>query len=129
MVFSPRRFCVATYSLRRFIRPETLRAVDPASRLVLLRPHRQFFSSVGFELPAARDASALDLQKLAGILATPDLRTPIGLADALYYINELATRDDALLSELAPDELGLDLFHIDPADVALRAWVKDRELV
>jgi hypothetical protein len=89
------------------------------------------FESAGLTLPAARDACALDLQMLATILATPDLPLPVGLVEALYHINEMSTPEgmDALLDEMPPDDLGLDMLSVEPADVAVQAWLRDHDVV
>jgi hypothetical protein len=118
---------MSTFNVREFIRPETLRTIAPRSLLALLRPHRKFFEGVGLKLPAAQNAGTLDLQRLAAILGTPHVGLPVRLADALYHINELATVEgmDALLEEFDPDELGVNMFSAEPADVAVGAWLKD----
>src|SRR4051812_1848897 len=116
---------------RQFNRPETLRTISPHSLLVLLRPHRQFFQSVGLELPAAKNARALDLRRLAQILITPDLQIPIGLVDALYHINEMATPEgmDALLEEFSAADLGVNMFCVEAGEVAIAGWLKDPAVV
>jgi hypothetical protein len=118
---------MSTFNVREFLRPETLRTISRRSLLSLLRPHKQFFEGAGLKLPATRNARALDLQRLANILGTPDLRMPAGLADALYYITELSTPQgmDALLEEFALADLGMSMFGIEPPDVAVQAWLKD----
>src|SRR5688500_6332937 len=122
---------MSTFNVREFIRPETLRTIAPQSLLTLLRPHRQFFEGAGLKLLTVRNANELDLQRLAAILGTPDLRMPVRLADALYRINEMATPEgmDALLEEFDADDLGINIFRVEPADVAVEAWLKDAAAV
>lgn len=119
------------YQIKRFTRIETLRSIRPKSLLALLRPHRKFFAEQNLTLPPAKEAAKLDLSKLAQLLATPELHPPRVLADALYYINEMATRAgmDALLAELKDEQIGIGMFDVEPADVVVRVWLKDPELV
>jgi hypothetical protein len=123
---------VPVYHPKRFIRIETLRSITPKCLLALLKPHRSFLAENGLELPAAKKHSAtIDLQKLSHILATPDFHHPPDLADALYYIHEMATPEgmDALLPELNGGQFTFGADEYGPADVAVQAWVKDRSLV
>lgn len=121
------------YKLNRLVHPGTLRGINPRSLLRVLQPHRTFFDRHGPPLPAVRDAAKLDLDGLARVLAQPDLHPPKGLADALYYINELATPEgmDALRRALPDEDLGGGgMFEpLEPADVALHAWLKAPGLV
>jgi hypothetical protein len=117
--------------IKRFLRLETLRTIDPKCLLKLLRRHRKFLAQQGLTLPTVRHAASLDLRKLSEILLSPELLTPGSLLDALFYISDLATRDgmDALLKELTAPALGLGIFGADPADVAVRAYIKDPGLL
>lgn len=88
-------------------------------------------SNRGIHYRTCHTSGALDLVRLATVLATPDLRMPVGLADALYHVNEMATPEgmDALLEEMPADDLGVNMFRVEPADVAVRAWLRDHDAV
>lgn len=62
-------------------------------------------------------------QKLTSILVSPDLRPPAALADALFFINDLATPEgmDALLPELDGPQCGLRMFPV-AACLAAGSW-------
>ena len=120
------------FDTKRFARPETLRQIDSNNLLKLLRRYRRFFADHGMELPACKKGHPkFDLDFLSQILASPDSRPPQELADALFYINAMSTAEgmDALLPELNGRQFRLDAEFSAPADVALRAWLKDPELV
>lgn len=121
---------MAVYKIKRFVRPESLREISPKSLLALIRPYRSFFTAQGLALPRTKEAAKLDLRKLSKILATSDLQPPRGLTDALYFTNEMATPEgmDALLPELSEEFTGV-MFGAEPADVAVRAWLKDPAIV
>jgi hypothetical protein len=119
---------VPVYRLKRFASPEVLRKISPQALLALLRPHRVPLAVRGLSLPRVRDATKLDHAALLRILAAPDADLPRDLADAFYYINEMATPEgmDAL-AVAVPDERPALMFGAAaaPADVAVQAWLRD----
>jgi hypothetical protein len=58
---------MATFTLRRFSCPETLRAIAPARFLAFLKPHRRFLLSRGVTLPQSATDGELDYEELARI--------------------------------------------------------------
>jgi hypothetical protein len=123
---------MATFNLRRFSCPETLRAIAPPRLLTFLKPHRRFLSSRGLTLPQAASDGKLDYEELARIFMTPDGETPKDLIDALYYVDEMATPEgmDALLAEANQQELKLarGTDH-SPADIAVQIWLLRRDIL
>lgn len=122
---------MSTFNLRRFSQPESLRAIDPVRLKHLLAPHADFFAARGVPLPAA-DSPEFDYDGLVVVVMSPDSDTPVDLANALYFIHEMATPEgmDALLA--AADERGLMLDgnpEATPADVAVQVWLLDRDLL
>jgi hypothetical protein len=123
---------MATIRLRRFTQLSTLRSIHPARLIELLEPHREVFLSRGVVLPPNGAPDGIDYERLARALLSPDERMPPDLIDALYFIDEMATEKgmDALIAEAArrscPLAVGPDA---SPADVAVQAWLLDRELV
>jgi hypothetical protein len=119
-----------TFNLKRFSDPGTLRAIEPGALLELLASYEEFLTGREFHLPTTPDPDLIDYDHLAAIFMTPDVDTPDELANALFYIHEMATADgmDALMAEL--QQMGeAVLFPPDstPADVAVRCWLVDPE--
>jgi hypothetical protein len=123
---------MATYSLRRFSCPETLKAIAPARLLSFLKPHRRFFLSRGLTLPQSATAGDVDYEELAKVFITPDAKTPKELIEALYIVDEMATAEgmDALLAEAVQRKLKLapGSDH-SPADIAVQVWLLDRDIL
>lgn len=117
---------MANFKPHRFSNPSTLKSITRPLLVELLHPHQAFLGNRRF---AMSDPDALDYEALAAILMTPNSDTPSELAEALYFIDEMATPHgmDAILNEAAA--IGLDLTcgaEWTPADVAVRFWLKDR---
>jgi hypothetical protein len=123
---------MATFSLRRFSCPETLKAVSPERLRDFLRPHQQFLLSRGLKLPASAAEETIDYEGLVRIFIAPDSRTPKDLIDALYFVDELATPEgmDALLDEVHGRGLRLARrSDQSPADIAVQVWLLDRDIL
>jgi hypothetical protein len=100
---------MATYALRRFSCPETLKAIAAKRLLAFLKPHRSFLQTRGVTLPQSAKDGDLDYEELTKVFMTPDLKTPKGLIDSLYFVDEMATPEgmDALLAEAKKHNLTL----------------------
>src|SRR5438105_3231338 len=98
---------MATFTLRRFSCPETLKAIAARRLLTFLKPHRRFLLSRGVTLPQSATDRDLDYEELARVFMTPDGKTPKDLIDALYFVDEMATPEgmDALLAEAKQQKL------------------------
>jgi hypothetical protein len=120
---------MATFALRRFARPETLKCVNPRHLHQLLSPFGEFFARRGVVLPASPDG-ATDYEKLTAVLISPASDTPEELAEALFFIHEMSTPQgmDALLEE-APRRHLVIADDSSLADVAIQVWLQDRELL
>jgi len=121
---------MSSLNLRRFAAVGTLKKVHIDSLVELLEETGGSYVAGRVEL--VRDEEAFDYEALAAVLLTPQDGFPVALADALHHINEMATAEgmDDLLA--AAQERGLDLDVGDeptPADVALQAWIADRDLL
>jgi hypothetical protein len=123
---------MATYNLRRFSHPDGLKAIGKDHLLTLLAPHGDFLSKRGVTLPPPTSADSLDYEALVNVFMSPDADTPKGLADALYFIHEMATTEgmDELLNEAEKKGLTMD-GNPDPtpADVAVQIWLQDKDLL
>lgn len=123
---------MTTLRLRSFTNLVSLRAIQPARLLALLRPHQKYLADRGLTVPDAGENRDLDYERLVAILADPDAGTPQPLLDALFLIDELANRGsmEQLLDSVPPEELGLSLGDCpSPADVVAEVWLRFPELL
>jgi hypothetical protein len=123
---------MATFTLRRFSCPETLKAIETKRLLAFLKPHRRFLLSRGVTLPQSATNGELDYEELARVFMTPDGKTPKELIDALYFVDEMATPEgmDALLAEAKQQKLKLapGSDH-SPADIAVQIWLLNSDML
>jgi hypothetical protein len=123
---------MTTLNLRRFTRVETLRTIKQELLVEFLLPYNDFFLSRGVSLESQTDSEELDYKGLVNVFMHPDADTPDGLAEALYFINEMANADgmDQLIEEAEKGEIQID-YHPDstPVDIAIQVWLTDREIV
>lgn len=123
---------MATYNLKRFSSPEALKTISSDLLLALLNQYSQYFSSRGLTLPAQPREDGLDYERLADILMNPEKDTPPGLADALYFIHEMATpeRMDVLLPAAERRGIRIDgKTDPTPADVAIQVYLIDKDFL
>ena len=121
---------MATVVLRKFTNPDTLKHIGDRYLIQLLAPYRPFLAGRGLELPAAD--GVVDCEKLASIFMTPDTDMPRDLADALFLIHEMSTKEamDKLQEAAELCHPPLDLTGADElADVAVRVWLLNRSLI
>ena len=122
---------MSTLQLRRFSKPALLRAIAPAHLLAFLRVHAEYFAAQGLILPQ-ENAEELNYTRLSEILLSPDQSTPPHLAEALFYVNELATEEGFDDLQAAIAETGLDLVvgdEVTPADLAIQVWLQAPRLI
>lgn len=113
---------MATFTLRRFTNPATLKSIRKDNLLALLGRYDSYFASRGVSLvPAAatvlrvaepraayggvvhtEPSEDLDYEGIARVLMTPDETTPRELVDDLFFVDEMATIEgmDALREEI-----------------------------
>lgn len=121
---------MASFRLRHFSNPLTLRSIEPGRLLRLFAGYASYFAQRGYELPASVQDAELDYQKLVDILVTSDESTPIELVDALYLIDEMSTPQDMhTLLEACPDLPLDDDGEHSPADVAVQVWLSDSRIL
>src|SRR5471032_2196612 len=126
---------MATVALRKFTNPDTLKHIGDRYLIELLSPHRTFFAARGLTLPpqpslgiqpsspAPASEEQVDCEKLADIFMKPDTDMPQELAETLFSIHEMSTKEAMDQLQEAADEHGLELglpTDADPADVAVR---------
>ncbi|RMH00002.1 MAG: hypothetical protein D6705_01635 [Deltaproteobacteria bacterium] len=113
---------MATFTLRRFTNPATLKSIRKDNLIALLDRHRSYFVGRGVTLQrptavlqvadgtgtygrgAARveAMNGVDYEGIARVLMTPDESTPCELVDDLFFVDEMATPEgmDALREEI-----------------------------
>jgi len=118
---------MATYRLRHFSRPDTLRAISQSKLREFLTPHQQFLAQHGLDVSVAD--TDLDLEVLSGLFMDPVPDTPGDLINALVYVDEMATPEamDSLLAEI--DVNIENKGDLTPADLALQIWITDRSII
>ena len=123
---------MATFNLQRFTKVNTLRSINRQLLFQFLRPYKDFFLSRGVNLKSLESSENPEYGELVGVFMNPDADTPHDLAEALYFINEMATEDgmDQLLEEAEKREVHIDyLPESTPEDIAIQVWIADREIV
>ncbi len=118
----------SSFRLRRFSDAAFLRRIEH-DRLV------RFLAVYAASWPPLADllaASALDIDRLAVLLASPDDGAPDGLLDALFFIDEVSER--AVFADLLEDarHAGVPLGEVpalSPPDLALHVWMHDSEVI
>lgn len=123
---------MAILNLQRFTRGGSLRAISPELLVKFLLPYNDVFLSRGVGLDTDAESGELSYKGLVNVFMHLDADTPHDLAEALYFINEMATAEgmDELLDEAERREVIID-YHPDstPEDVAIQVWLDDREIV
>jgi len=123
---------MATFRLRYFSRPDTLRSIAPSRLLELLAPYREVLAAAGCVLPTVAREELVPYQRLGELLAAASEALPAELLNVLYLIDEMATPEgaDALLEAAFEENLSLDADQEQtPADVAVQVWLRRPELL
>jgi hypothetical protein len=118
---------MATFRLRYFSRPDTLRSIAPSRLLELLDPYREVLAAAGCALPAVAREDLVPYQRLGELLAATSEALPADLLNVLYLVDEMATPEgaDALLEAVFEENLPLDTDQEQtPADVAVQVWLR-----
>lgn len=123
---------MATFRLRYFSRPDTLRSIAPSLLLELLAPYREALAAAGCVLPTVAREELVPYQRLGELLAAASDALPAELLDVLYLIDEMATPEgvDSLLEAAFEENLSLDADQEQtPADVAVQVWLRRPDLL
>ena len=122
---------MSTLRLQRFAVPAVLKSIELAALVQLM--HKEGGSYISDQLDLAADESTFDYDRLAVLLANPKDGYPERLADALHHIHEVADEEglEAMLDLM--EQRGVYLLGLpadaSPADVAVRLWLHDPDLV
>jgi hypothetical protein len=122
---------MATLNPRRFAQPDTLKSIAHERLIAFLAPFAAYLADRELVLPDS-SGEEIDYGLLSSILMSPDEKTPPAMADALYFVHEMATDDgmDRLLE--AAKEAGISLDDTPestPADIAVQVWLKSPALI
>lgn len=118
------------HKIRRLTSPDVLRQIEADRLLQLLARFSSYFEEAGLPLPAA--GADILIERLAVLLADAQKDAPPGLIDALFLIDQMATKSgcDAVRRMLADSGHALAPAHDhSPADVATEAWLRDPRLL
>jgi hypothetical protein len=123
---------MATLNPGKFAHPEILGRMRRDLLLGWLEPARDYLRGRGLALPRVGDAQPVLCEALARVLLEPTPEMPPDLLESLHVFHELdhAAATDAL--RRAAREQGLELGEgpaATPLDVAMAAWLRDRQLV
>lgn len=115
------------HRLTHFSNPDLLQTIAPETLWSLLVPHARALKQSGLSLPASGADFHPDYAQLAKIFVSAPEGLPEELVEALHYVDAMSTPDgmDGLLQAL-PD-LNPPWHHWTPADVAVQAWLLDRD--
>jgi hypothetical protein len=125
---------------RRFTNPDTLQHIRRGSLLKWLAPAGAYLAGRGVAIPSAMSTDPVDYDKLAGVFVEPDEAMPEYLVNSLFIIHEMADEAgmDAILEAIEAQNEGKAeadkvVLNIDddpdPADVAVQAWLQDKQLL
>ena len=123
---------MSTLNFRQFSKPEVLQQVDKKHLIDFFKPFATYFRDRGLDVLAELGRSEPAYASICNILITSDDATPDELAEALYYVNDVASEDGAevILDHLSREP---DLFIAEqdstPADLALQLWMARPKLL
>lgn len=123
---------MSAFNLKRFTQPEVLRSIHPRRLVQLLASDRGYFEQKGVPLPEPGNESSIDYEGLSRVFMEPDAGTPVDLANKLYFVHEMATREHMEILQDACEAKGIvldDDVNESPADVAVQVWLADPDLL
>lgn len=119
---------MATFNPRRFCKPETLGSINTANLKRFLAPFDDYMKERGVDLSSEQ----LNYYKLSNVLLSPDAGTPVQMAENLYYIDELSTRQgfDLILEEIEKSPLSERIAdNVTYADLAVQVWLENPRII
>ncbi len=121
---------LSSLNLRRIARAEILLAVSFEHLVGLLNSEAGVFLVETVKLDLSAAEAVFDFRTLAAVLADPPETFPPALADALHHIHEMSDEDglELLLDATGSREVR-SLVDPSPADVALRMWMLERDVL
>lgn len=111
---------------KRFTEPDILGKIRPQSLVTWLTPAKDYLAARGVMLPPADSGGAVDLEKLATVLADPTPEMPKDLVESLHLVKNMATDEamEEILDAQVPRKFKLDVGESPtPADVAVQTFL------
>ena len=121
---------MSIYNLKCFTSVDLLKSIRKENLSALLSRYSEYFTTRGICIPD--EDEEFDYEDLAKVFMTPDEKMPKELVDCLYYIDEMANKEemDNLLKEIEDRSIELDLpDEPTPADVAVLVWLQNAPLL
>ncbi|MEN6386028.1 MAG: hypothetical protein ABFD79_12645 [Phycisphaerales bacterium] len=118
-----------SFRLKHFSNPAALKQIDRVSLFGLLYPFNDFLKSRD---PQVIVGEKIDYERLAKILMSPGLDTPMQLMEALFLIEETASIESPDLILDRAVEYNIDFGHLanaTSADLAVAVWLKNPDIL
>lgn len=115
-----------SYRINHIVRPGTLERIESGLLLEFLRRHADAIQSAGILLPAEATQESIPYRELQAFFSDLHPDAHPGLAEALFYVNEIASSDsfDDLLEHCSSH--GVATGDEDTQeDLAIRLWLRD----
>ncbi len=121
-----------TYNLKQLGEPEIIREINPTVLCAFLKPFEGYLRTRGLEVKEPNRIDNAAIEKLVDVLINPTMKTPQGLLNAVYYVEEMSTplAADSLLTRAQQagmpfDENGKHSL----ADIVMQVWLFDSKMV
>lgn len=117
---------MANYSINHILRPGVLERINPELLLSFLVRHEEALNSSGITLPQEATQESIPYGALLDFFSNLQPDSNPGLADALFYVNEISANDgfDKLLE--ACEAHGVEVAEEStPEDLAIQLWLHD----
>lgn len=121
-----------TYNPKQLGEPEVIREINPTVLCAFLRPFERYLRTRGLEVKEPNRIDSAAIEKLVDVLINPTMKTPQGLLNAVYYVEEMSTplAADSLLTRAQQagmpfDEDGKHSL----ADIVMQVWLFDSKMV
>lgn len=121
-----------TYNPKKLGEPEIIREINPTVLRAFLKPFEGYLRTRGLEIKEPSRIDNAAIEKLVDILINPTMKTPQGLLNAVFYVEEMSTplAADSLLTlaqqaGMPFDEEGKHTL----ADIVMQVWLFDPKMV
>lgn len=121
-----------TYNPKKLGEAEIIREINPTVLCAFLKPFEGYLRTRGLEIKEPSRIDNAAIEKLVDILINPTMKTPQGLLNAVFYVEEMSTplAADSLLTlaqqaGMPFDEEGKHSL----ADIIMQVWLFDPKMV
>ncbi len=120
------------YNPKQLGEPEVIREINPTVLCDFLKPFEGYLRTRGFVIPKDCSIDNAAIEKLVDVLINPSMKTPQGLLNAVYYVEEMSTPLAADLLLARAQQAGMP-FNEDGkhslADIVMQVWLFDSKMV